>query len=692
MCGFYTSFNRLLKGDKLMKIKEFLSGKRTKVLVITSIVLIVSVTVGTINYTRITHASAAADESVSMIETAEVTRQDLKKTISLNGTITALDSQSVASELTGVKINSLKVRVGDRVKKGDVIAVLDTTSIEKSLAQAKEALEIAKKKDSLELATAQRNYDAAVETARIQIERAERDEQKADKAYNDAVAASDAANAENSSAESSVTDMTAAASGAKDAAGNAAAEVTRSDDKYSKAQEAYETANKDVGALADSISTLKTDYEAFTKGDFTTASDRFSKAGDDLTAANNALKDAESKKTELDSNPDANPQDVENAQGVLDKARTDAATAQGVYDEAKQNYENAKTKLEGIQSAISTAEGQYEAAVKARDKKEKKMTKAQGENERAKKDLEEKQSALEDAQTNLAEAKTKQAEKEADAKSAKESIQSAKDNAEKAKEEEEDQKRENGKTVADSKDSFSETQLSQGSSTIQAQQEVDKYEQELEKATIVAPCDGLVTSVGVKEGGIYDNGNEIALIQNDSGYKVTATVDQYDICDIKEGMKVTIKTDSVDNEMNGTLSFVSPIPQGAASQNSQEQSSSGTSSDYPIEVSIDGGMEDRLRIGMTAKITILQQEADNVLTVPDSCVQTAEDGSLYVERADFDENGNAVATGEHITVSYGIKTDYYVEVKGDGLEEGMNLVVPSYDEFMSTDITGGVEG
>lgn len=673
-----------------MKLKEMTGKKKTGIIAITSVVLIITITAGAITANRITHASAATEDMSSLTETAEVTRQDIKKAISLNGTIAALDSQSVASELSGVKINSLKVRVGDRVKKGDIIATLDTTSIEKALAQARDALEIAKKKDSLELATAQRNYDAAVETARIQIERAERDLQKADKAYTDAVNASDTASAENTNAVNDVNEREAAANGAKDAAANAASDVTKSDEKLSKAQEDYNDANQNVTELADKISTLKTDYEAYTKGDFTTASDRFSKAGDELTAANNALKDAESKKTELDSNPDANAEDLAKAQEALDKAKTDAAAAKGSYDEAKKNYDSAKNKLDQIQNDIGQAESAYDSAVKKRDKKEKKVTKVQNENDSAKKDLESKQNALETAETDLADAKSKQAEKEGDAKSARESIQTARDGAEKAKEEAEDSKRENGKQVADSKDSFLETQLSQGTNTIQAQQEVDKYEQELEKATIVAPCDGLVTSVGVKEGGIYDNGNEIALIQNDSGYKVTATVDQYDICDISEGMKVKIKTDSVEDEMDGTLSFVSPIPQGAA-QNGQEQSSSGTSSDYPIEVSIEGGMEDRLRIGMTAKITILQEESDNTLTVPDNCVQTAEDGSFYVEKAAFDENGNAIPSGERITVTYGVKTDYYVEIKGDGLEEGMSVVVPTDDEFMETDVNSEAE-
>ena len=316
-----------------------------------------------------------------------------------------------------------------------------------------------------------------------------------------------------------------------------------------------------------------------------------------------------------------------------------------------------------------------------RDKKQNKVDKAQKENDNAKNNLETKQNELTEAETALSDAKAKQSEAEAEAKSKKESIENAKDNVEKAKESEADQKREGNKSVADSKDSFSESQLSSGSNTISAQQEVDKYKQELEKATIVAPCDGLVTAVGVKEGAIYDNGNEIARIQDDSGYKVTATVDQYDICNISQGMKVQIKTDSIGDEvMDGDLTFVSPIP-GTSDSGSGTSGSGSQGSDYPIEVSINKGFEDRLRIGMTAKITILEEEAKAALTVPDNCVQTADDGTFYVEKAVRDENGNVSPAGERITVTYGVKTDYYVEIKGEGLSDGMEILVPAADDF-----------
>ena len=668
-----------------MKLKEVLKEKKVKIAVPVTLFLVSTIAATSLATVARAGVPNGAEDMANTVNTTTVIKQDLQKTISLNGTITALDSQSVASELTGVKVNALKVRVGDRVKKGDVIAVLDTTSIENSLKQAKDALEIAKKKDALELATAQRNYDSAVEVARIQTERAQREADKADRAYDEAVIAANNASAESTNATNAVGEKTAAENDAKNAVSSANDDVNKTGDKLSSAQSAYDEASQNLTEKEGNVTSLKEDYTNFVNGDLKDAQKRNNDASDALKKANDDLKTAQDNKTALDNDSEATEQQKKEAQDALDKAENDAAVAQGAADEASKTYSELKTKADNLKTKIENAEKSYKKALEKKESREEKLGDAQKANDNAKSNLEAKQNDLTEAQNNLAEAKSKQSEAQSDAESKKESVNTAKENVEKAGESLEDQKREGTKNVADSKDSFSESQLTQGSNSVQAQQEVDKYQQELEKATIVAPCDGLVTAVGVKEGAIYDNGNEIARIQDDSAYKVSATVDQYDICNIKEGLTVKVKTDSVgDEEMEGSLTFVSPIPGSASGQqDSSSQSGSGTGSDYPIEVSIKKGFEDRLRIGMTAKITILEQESKNALTVPDNCVQTAEDGSLFVEKALYDENGNVMATGERITVTYGIKTDYYVEIKGGGLEEGMEILVPSESDGMN---------
>lgn len=62
---------------------------------------------------------------------------------------------NVTTQLT-YPVAEIRVQVGDEVSKGDVICVLDTTDLEKELAQKQESL-------SDTIATSQKNYDTALE-------------------------------------------------------------------------------------------------------------------------------------------------------------------------------------------------------------------------------------------------------------------------------------------------------------------------------------------------------------------------------------------------------------------------------------------------------------------------------------------------------------------------------------------------
>ena len=178
----------------------------------------------------------------------------------------------------------------------------------------------------------------------------------------------------------------------------------------------------------------------------------------------------------------------------------------------------------------------------------------------------------------------------------------------------------------------------------------------------------------MEAGKIY-KGGEIAVIQDENNLLVNATVDQYTISDITEGMTTIIKTDTTgDLEMQGTLSFISPVPKSTIDGNGKTT----ITTDYEIEATFKEQNE-RLRLGMNAITSFLIAEAKNVLSVPGSCIQT--DGDRKFVTVLVDET-----TGEtkDIDVTTGLETDYDVEVKGEGLKEGMQVIVP---DNMATDGT-----
>ena len=194
------------------------------------------------------------------------------------------------------------------------------------------------------------------------------------------------------------------------------------------------------------------------------------------------------------------------------------------------------------------------------------------------------------------------------------------------------------RTISSNMASVVETQLNNMTGNDSAEEQIREYKKDLDNCNITAPISGLITSVSVVEGDEYDEKSTICVIQDDSSYKVSGTVDQYDISSITESMNCVIKTDATgDDQMEGVLTFVSPVPQSSSSGTSDSSGSgssgsSSSSTEYPIEITIKG-RDERLRIGMTAEASILLESKEGVKAVPYDAIEEAEDGSFYVNAA-----------------------------------------------------------
>lgn len=238
--------------------------------------------------------------------------------------------------------------------------------------------------------------------------------------------------------------------------------------------------------------------------------------------------------------------------------------------------------------------------------------------------------------------------------------------------------------VAGAQDSLANSRLSASIGSQAQETQVETYEKQLEKGVLTSPINGTVTAVNVKEGDTY-SGGVIVTIQDCEDFIVEAEIDEYDISDIKEGMKVLFKTDATrEEQLEGEVTYVSPVPTSADASSSAMGSGSATSlttgggkATYRIKVAIHTPT-DRLRLGMTAKMNIVLSEVEHVLTVPYDAVQTDENGDtvVYVLEQTADTDGNVTQEQRPVPVTVGTEGDYYVEVTGDGLEEGMQVVIP----------------
>lgn len=293
-------------------------------------------------------------------------------------------------------------------------------------------------------------------------------------------------------------------------------------------------------------------------------------------------------------------------------------------------------------------------------------------------------------------------------------VNNAYDAYQKVLQSQEDTIRSGNSTLQSRQDSLTSSQLNASTSGISDQQQIDRYLEQIEACSVTAPISGVVTAVNLETGDSY-NGGTIVTIEDVSSYEVTVEIDEYDISKIEVGQRVVIKTNGTgDLELEGQVISIAPRATG------------GSSVTYTVKTSIDTPCED-LRMDMTAKLSIIISSKENVLTVPYAAVQTAEDGSYYVEVVD--ENGAAGQDGSvqegagdspdaaesfpngdrtsgdgapggdkpgalggrggnaamnalqtrRIPVTKGIESDYYVEISGEGITEGLEVIVPADD-------------
>ncbi len=181
----------------------------------------------------------------------------------------------------------------------------------------------------------------------------------------------------------------------------------------------------------------------------------------------------------------------------------------------------------------------------------------------------------------------------------------------------------------------------------------------LEYAVVVAPCDGVVTAVNAEEGVMATGA--LFVIEDLSDLKVSASVGEYDIPYVGEGMTATVKCDAVSGiEYDGKVSSVAPtgIP-----------GSTGTS--YAIEADIDGE-DGKILVGMSAKLAIISDKRENALTITYDALTTDENGNDAVYIAEKDENG--VYHAKLVTVEIGLETDYEIEIISSEISEGMYVL------------------
>ena len=412
-----------------------------------------------------------------------------------------------------------------------------------------------------------------------------------------------------------------------------------------------ETAKIERQTLANSISATGTVASAETKTVNTSLKDIeivavYVKEGDyvnegdiicefDSSDYEEALAEAQHNKSindQLDALNEANKEDtsLENAFDSLSNSYPDnniLKTCEDEYNSAVDKLSRANADLSVAEKELENATADNKEAKEAYENAQSTYSSAQSEVNAAEKDLKETEKTLE--------------QKEKDLESAWESYDEAVEKSE----------------LQAQKDALEDQLISQS----QEEKTIEQYSELIEDCVVKATMSGVITSLNVTEGNIFEGGS-IYTIQDNEHFIVTSSVDEYDISSIEKGMPAYIKTDATgDVEMTGEVTYVAIAP--TSSGGSMGAISNSTS--YTIKVTIDEA-DKNIRAGMTAKISISLEESADTLTVPYDAVTTLPNGTSTIT---VDANGEK----KTIVVETGLETDYYTEIISDEITEGMTV-------------------
>lgn len=564
-------------------------------------------------------ALGSSASTVAYADTIKIQEKTIENKISVSGTIESAEVKKVYSKLN-YAVEKVNVSIGDAVKKGDVLCTISTEDLQQQILQQQTTVDNSGINEEYSLSTAEEKYNDALTAfengENVSVMSAQKAVEQAEKALDTA--------------------KRKAADGVKfdlpEAVENADNQVQSAKDAYDKAVKAYEEAVDElkpenhplaVKKIYDELNELEERLDEVERG-------KPSELYDAEVRYNNAKVDS----GRLESIPELYTKgDIEVISEELAAAKAELAEMQAKYDKEslkeqikslKMQYDDAYEGLEDVaeaaETAMNNAKTAYENAEKAQDKTERTNTTAEGDYNDAVKDAEK---ALDEAKKNY-ELAVKQAESD---------LASLKKAAEQQR------------TISG---------LNDPQVII-----LENLKKDLEYAVVTAPCDGIVTAVNAEEG-LIANG-VMFVVEDLSNLKVSASVGEYDIPYVAEGMQASVKCDAVAGvEYEGKVSSVAPtgIP-----------GSSGTT--YAIEANIDGE-DGKILVGMSAKLAIISDKRENALTVTYDALTTDENGDDAVYVAVKDENG--VYHAKLVTVEIGLETDYEIEIISSEISAGMYVL------------------
>ena len=633
-------------------------------------------------------------EVISVNQVVTLKKGSVTNSVSEKGRVVPSNSLEVFAEKP-LSITNINVKVGDQVKKGDIIAELDSSSIEEQLKSRRAQKSATEKNLSAQISAAKKRLSEAISgrdsgknpalvAAETSLTQAMDQYLSAQKSYDDFKRSLDERYNQGIIQERNTRE-------------NLAYQEEATDLKYKQLQDDL---NKNANKISDNraMASDKSRQSAYLQNELDNEKRRLTELGISIKEEQGRLTEAQEKVSSYQAAITKLGVEKEDLEEKFFKLIGDPKSEPSEINNVKTDIEKIKAEIRSNEDAMKAIN--FEEIKKSANENINRLTRTQNEVEievnRISEDLanakadEQKYTSEADALEKELEAQEKQIDAtKLEVKKAKEDIYADADKVLKSQKARDDELKTLEQNVKTARDNYESAKKNLESTKVQVANEIsglsdnlktaragvnnlDKVEienltEELEKVLIKAPADGTVTEVNAKKG--QAPAGPLAKIETIDTLRIESQVKEYDKNSVSVGTNVEITSDSVMGETyKGKVISIDPVPMPTSEENKSGEVL------YKTVIEINEGQDIKLAPGMTLRVKyILSQEKDTFKVPTDAIFER--DGKNYVLA--LKEMGKDKYQIEKVEVNLGLSNDAETAIKSKNLKEKDKILATS---------------
>ena len=620
-------------------------------------------------------------ETISENQIVTLRKGSLTNSVSEKGKVVPSNSVEVFSE-KALPVTQINVKVGDKVKKGDIIAKLDSSSIEQQLRSRKAQKAATDKNLSAQISAAKKRLSEAISgqksgkspalvAAETSLTQAMDQYLAAEKSYNDFKRSIDERYNQGLVAE-------------KGSRESLAYQEEATDLRY---KQLVDDLNKNRDKISEnkSLASGASRSKDYLQADLDNAKRRLTEIGIEISEKQAEMTE---KQGQLVGGEKQNVQSLpKNNNSNSEKKSINAGTLESKIVESTTVGENPDTKK--IQREIDDLKNKIKSLTREQAETEILIGKISEDLATAKAD-EQKYQAEAEALEKEVEGQAKQVESTSlEVKKAKEDLYADADKALKARKSRDDELKTLAQNLETAKNNYESAKKNLESTKIQVANEIsglrdnlktsqagannldnveiENLSEELEKVMIKAPADGTVTEVPAKEGQVPTG--YLAKIETIDKLRIESQIKEYDKNSIKVGTQVEITSDSLMGESyKGKVISIDPAPMPVSEDNKSGEVL------YKTVIEIDEGQEGKFAPGMTLRVKYIISQEENTFKVPSDAIFERDNKSYVLALKDQGKDKYQI---EKVEVTRGLENDAETAIKSKDLKEGDKVLATS---------------